>query len=49
MINDGDRTATGADFTIEIFNTTGTRVGFGVDPEPGPGNASVEFTLPIGP
>jgi LPXTG-motif cell wall-anchored protein len=49
VINDGDGTATGADFTIEVFDNTGMVVASGLDPEPGTGNASVEFVLPIGP
>lgn len=48
VINDNGGTATGADFTIEVFDNTGTKVDEGTDPEPGTGNASAEFTLPIG-
>ena len=48
VTNDGGRTATGADFTIEVFNSSGILVASGVDPEPGTGNASAEFVLPIG-
>ena len=48
VVNDDGGTATGADFTIEVFDNTGTKVAEGPDPEPGTGNASAEFDLPIG-
>lgn len=49
IINDSGRTATGADFIIEVFDSSGNLVASGIDPEPGNGNTSVEFILPIGP
>ncbi len=48
VVNDDGGTATGADFTIEVFDNSGTKVAEGPDPEPGTGNASAEFDLPIG-
>lgn len=48
LVNDNGGTATGADFTIEVFDNGGNVVASGPDPEPGTGNASAEFVLPIG-
>jgi LPXTG-motif cell wall-anchored protein len=48
VANDDNGTATGADFTIEVYDTGGTLVASGPDPEPGTGNASAEFVLAAG-
>lgn len=49
VTNDSGRTAAGDEFTIQVFDVSGNVVASGVDPEPGTGNASAEFVLPIGP
>ncbi|MFN3257156.1 MAG: hypothetical protein ACE37B_15830 [Ilumatobacter sp.] len=48
IVNDSGGSATGADFTIEVYDSAGTIVASGVDPAPGVGNASFEAVLPIG-
>ncbi len=48
VTNDDGGAATAADFTIEVYDAAGVLVDSGIDPEPGEGNASAEFTLPIG-
>jgi LPXTG-motif cell wall-anchored protein len=49
VVNDSGRSASGDEFLIEVYDNTGTLVDSAVDPEPGVGNASATFTLPIGP
>ena len=41
-------TASGDQFTIEVYDDTNTLVASGTDPEPGIDNASLELTLPAG-
>ncbi len=48
VVNDEGGTADGSAFTIEVYDASNTLVASGVDPEPGTGNASLSFVLPIG-
>jgi hypothetical protein len=48
VVNDAGGTAAGADFMIEVFDADGVLVDSMADPEPGEGNASAVFVLPIG-
>lgn len=48
VVNDDAGASDGSDFVIEVYDGSGTLVDSAADPEPGTGNASAEFTLPIG-
>lgn len=48
VINDNGGTAAASDFTIEVRDAANNVVATGTDPEPGTGNASAVFTLPLG-
>ncbi|MEM1334779.1 MAG: hypothetical protein AAGG08_15105 [Actinomycetota bacterium] len=48
VTNDDGGTATATDFTIELRDATDAVVQTGTDPEPGTGNASAIFTVPLG-
>jgi LPXTG-motif cell wall-anchored protein len=48
VVNDDGGTAQGSAFTIEVYDASNTLVAEGVDPEPGTGNASASFVLPVG-
>ncbi len=47
VVNDSGRAANGAEFLIEVYDNTGAIVATAADP--GTGNASATFTLPIDP
>lgn len=48
VINDDGGTATAGQFTIEVFDSSGTLVDTAIDPDPAEGSALQTLTLPIG-
>ncbi|MFK7919714.1 MAG: hypothetical protein AB8G14_16685 [Ilumatobacter sp.] len=49
VVNANGGTAQASDFSIEVVDSGDNVVGSQTDPEPGTGNASAQFELPIGP